>query len=81
MAGRELRVTHAQLATVALTTIAEAKVGADDATLAMVQAARQMLHGIASGQFVVAPAPKEQPAAAPLPQHPREEIAGQVVSP
>lgn len=77
----QVRVTHAQLATVALTTIAEAKVGADDATLAMVQAARQMLHGIASGQFIVAPAPKEQPAAAPLPQHTKEEVPGQVIAP
>ena len=74
----QVRVTYAQLATVALTTIAEAKVGADDATLHMVSAARGMLHGIASGQLVVS---QPQTAAAPLPQHPREEIAGQVVSP
>ena len=67
----QVRVTYAQLATVALTTIAEAKVGADDATLAMVQAARQMLHGIASGQFVVAPARRNsRPRSAP--QHPRK---------
>lgn len=73
----QVRVTYAQLATVALTTIAEAKVGADDATLQMVSAARGMLHGIASGQLFVS----QPQTAAPAPQHAKEEVPGQVVSP
>lgn len=65
---RQIQVTYAQLAQGALQVMAKAQVGADDETLALVQAARQMLRQIGDGSLVVASAetpPSDEDA--PLP--------------
>lgn len=48
-----INVSYAKLAEIALSVIDQASVKADDHTLAMVQGARTLLRGIASGSLTV----------------------------
>ena len=60
---KQVQVTHADLAGVALQVMSKATVQADDDSLALTQAARNMLRQIASGELVVGT--KAPPEAAP----------------
>lgn len=51
-----ITVTFGQLAQAALTVMAEASIKADDGSIEMTRAARQMLRGIVDGSLTVAPA-------------------------
>lgn len=54
---QQVQVSFAQLAQFALSVMDKASVTADDQSLALVQASRQFLRGIQSGQYVVSEAP------------------------
>ena len=55
------QITAAQLATYTLACVDRVQVNADDNTLAVTQAARILLRGIADGSLIVSRAPPLQP--------------------
>ena len=65
MAQRQ--ISAAQLATYLLACVDKVQVAADDNTLAVTQAARSLLRGIADGTFLVAPAQVPEPTGNALP--------------
>jgi len=77
--AQQQQVTPAQMAQVALATMDKANVGADDATLALVVAARGMLRNIMNGSLIVTQA--QQPSAAPATSTPAVRGAEGVVAP
>ena len=73
-------ITFPQVAEIALAVMSKANVSADDTTLAGVQAARSMLHGIKNGTFIVQPAAQPEAGAPPAapPAAPAGKHGGQV---
>lgn len=61
----DMQVTYAQLAQVALSTMAGASVPADDRTLALVQGTRQFLRQIADGTLAIVEANPQQAVGQP----------------
>ena len=57
----ERRISYQEVAKLALALIAKANIQADDESLALTMATRQMLGQIVTGELIVSPPPKPKP--------------------